>query len=155
MARASNAPILGFNVRANPQARMLAARENVELRYYSIIYNLIDDLKQVMSGMLAPEIRETFLGNATVKEVFNVSKIGKVAGCMITEGQVTRGARVRLIRDEVVVHEGQLSQLKRFKDDVQEVNNGTECGMAFLNYTDLKAGDTIECFSVEEIARYL
>ena len=134
---------------------MLAARENVELRYYSIIYNLIDDLKQVMSGMLAPEIRETFLGNATVKEVFNVSKIGKVAGCMITEGQVTRGARVRLIRDEVVVHEGQLSQLKRFKDDVQEVNNGTECGMAFLNYTDLKAGDTIECFSVEEIARYL
>ena len=155
LARASNAPILGFNVRANPQARMLATRENVELRYYSIIYDLIDDLKKVMSGMLAPEVRETFLGNATIKEVFNVSKVGKVAGCMITEGQVKRGAKVRLIRDEVVVHEGQLSQLKRFKDDVQEVSNGTECGMAFLNYTDLKAGDTIECFSVEEIARHL
>ena len=142
-------------MRANPQARDLAARENVELRYYSIIYNLIDDFKKVMSGMLAPEIRETFLGNASIKEVFNVSKVGKVAGCIVTEGQVKRGAKVRLIRDQVVIHEGELSQLKRFKDDVQEVNNGNECGMAFLNYTDLQADDTIECFHAEEIARSL
>ena len=155
LARASEAPILGFNVRANPQARAMAARENVELRYYSIIYNLVDDLRNVMSGMLAPDIRETFIGNALVKEVFNVSKVGKVAGCIVTEGQVRRGAKVRLIREEVVVHEGELSQLKRYKDDVQEVNNGTECGVAFLNYNDMKAGDTVECFSVEEVARKL
>ena len=155
LARASAAPIIGFNVRANTQAKELAVRENVEIRYYSLIYNLIDDFKKLMSGMLAPEIKETFLGNASIQEVFAVSKVGKAAGCLVTEGQVKRGSKVRLIRDEVVVHEGELSQLKRFKDDVQEVSNGTECGMAFLNYTDLQAGDVIECFDVEEIARQL
>jgi len=155
LARASNAPIIGFNVRANPQARELASRDNVEIRYYSIIYNLTDDLKQVLSGMLAPEIRETFLGNATIREVFNITKVGKVAGCMVTEGLVKRGSRVRLIRDQVVIHEGELSQLRRFKDDVKEVKDGTECGMAFANYHDIQVGDTIECFDVEEVARQL
>jgi len=155
LARASGAAILGFNVRANPQARDLAKRDGVEIRYYSIIYNLIDDLKQVLSGMLAPEVRETFLGNARIKEVFNVSKVGKVAGCEVVEGMVKRGAQVRLIRDDVVIHEGELSQLKRHKDDAKEVKEGIECGMAFANYQDLQAGDIIECFDVEEIARQL
>ncbi len=155
LARASGAAILGFNVRANPQARDLAKRDGVEIRYYSIIYNLIDDLKQVLSGMLAPEVKETFLGNARIKEVFNVSKVGKVAGCEVVEGMVKRGAQVRLIRDEVVIHEGELSQLKRHKDDVKEVKEGVECGMAFANYQDLQSGDIIECFDVEEIARQL
>lgn len=155
LARASGAAILGFNVRANPQARDLAKRDGVEIRYYSIIYNLLDDLKAVLSGMLAPEIRETFLGNAKIKEVFNVSKVGKVAGCEVVEGMVKKGARVRLIRDETVIHEGELSQLKRHKDDVKEVKEGIECGMAFANYQDMRAGDTIECFDVEEIARQL
>jgi translation initiation factor IF-2 len=153
LARASGAAIIGFNVRANPQARALAKRDGVEIRYYSIIYNLIDDLKAVLSGMLSPEIRETFLGNATIKEVFNVSKVGKIAGCFVSEGLVRKGANVRLIRDEVVIHEGELSQLKRFKDDAAEVKEGVDCGMAFTNYQDMRAGDTIECFSVEEIAR--
>jgi len=155
LARASNAPIIGFNVRANPQARELANRDNVEIRYYSIIYNLTDDLKQVLSGMLAPEIRETYLGNAKIQEVFNITKVGKIAGCMVTDGQVKRGSRVRLIRDDVVIHEGELSQLKRFKDDVKDVKDGTECGMAFANYHDLQKGDVIECFDVEEVARQL
>jgi translation initiation factor IF-2 len=155
LARASGAAILGFNVRANPQARSLAKRDGVEIRYYSIIYNLIDDLRSVLSGMLSPEIRETFLGNATIKEVFNVSKVGKIAGCFISEGMVRKGARVRLIRDEVVIHEGELSQLKHFKDDSAEVKEGNECGMAFTNYQDMRAGDTIECFSVQEIARHI
>jgi translation initiation factor IF-2 len=155
LARASNAAIIGFNVRANPQARALAKRDGVEIRYYSIIYNLIDDLKAILSGMLSPEIRETFLGNATIKEVFNVSKVGKIAGCFISEGMVRKGARVRLIRDEVVIHEGELSQLKHFKDDTEEVKEGNECGMAFTNYQDMRAGDTIECFSVQEIARQI
>jgi len=153
LARASGAAIIGFNVRANPQARALAKRDGVEIRYYSIIYNLIDDLKAVLSGMLSPEIRETFLGNATIKEVFNVSKVGKIAGCFVSEGLVRKGANVRLIRDEVVIHEGELSQLKRFKDDAAEVKEGVDCGMAFTDYQDMRAGDTIECFSVEEIAR--
>jgi translation initiation factor IF-2 len=155
LARASNAPIIGFNVRANPQARELAKRDGVEIRYYSIIYNLTDDLKQVMSGMLAPEVRETYLGNAEIREVFNITKVGKIAGCIVTEGRVKRGAKVRLIRDDTVIHEGELSQLKRFKDDVNEVKDGTECGMAFANYHDLQAGDVIECFDVEEVARQL
>lgn len=155
LARASGAAILGFNVRANPQARDLAKRDGVEIRYYSIIYNLLDDLKAVLSGMLAPEVRETFLGNAKILEVFNVSKVGKVAGCMVVEGMVRKGARVRLIRDETVIHEGELSQLKRFKDDAKEVKEGIECGMAFANYQDMRPGDTIECFDVEEIARHL
>ncbi len=154
LARASDAWIIAFNVRANAQAREMAKRDGVDIRYYSIIYNVTDDLKQALSGMLAPEIRETFLGYAEIREVFNVSKVGKVAGCLVTEGLVKRGAKVRLIRDDLVIHEGDLSQLKRFKDDVNEVK-GTECGMAFANYQDLKIGDRVECFEVEEVAREL
>jgi translation initiation factor IF-2 len=155
LARASGAPIIGFNVRANPQARDQAKRDSVDIRYYSIIYNLMDDMRNLLSGMLAPEIRETFLGYAEVKEVFAVSKVGKVAGCLVTEGQVKRGSAVRLIRDDVVIHQGELSQLKRFKDDAKEVISGTECGMAFANYQDIQVGDRIECFDVEEVAREL
>ena len=155
LARASNAVIVGFNVRANPQARETAKREGVEIRYYSIIYDVMDDIKKVLSGMLAPTIRETLLGYAEIREVFNVSKVGKVAGCMVTEGLVRKGAKVRLLRDDVVIHEGSLSQLKRFKDDAKEVKEATECGMAFANYQDLQAGDRIECFETEEVAREL
>ena len=155
LAGASSAPVIGFNVRANKQARDAAERDGVEIRYYSVIYDLIDDLKGVLSGMLEPELRETFLGNAEILEVFSISKHGKVAGCRVTEGQVRRGAKVRLIRDNVVIHEGELSQLKRFKDDVQEVPSGQECGMSFANYDDLKAGDVIECFAVESVIRSL
>ncbi|MEE2690119.1 MAG: translation initiation factor IF-2 [Pseudomonadota bacterium] len=155
LAGASSAPVLGFNVRANKDAREAAERQGVEIRYYSVIYDLIDDIKGVLSGMLDPELRETFLGNAEVLEVFNITKIGKVAGCRVTEGTVRRGAKVRLIRDNTVIHEGELSQLKRFKDDVQEVPVGQECGMSFANYDDLKAGDVIECFSVEKVTRTL
>ncbi len=155
LAKASNAVIIGFNVRANPQARDMARRDNVEIRYYSIIYNVIDDMKAALSGLLAPSLRERFLGNATIREVFTVSKAGKVAGCMVTEGVVRRGARVRLLRDNVVIHEGSLKTLKRFKDEVREVRESFECGMAFENYQDIQVGDTIECFEVEEVARAL
>lgn len=155
LAASSNGIIIGFNVRANPQAREHARRDGVDIRYYSVIYNVIDDVKQVMSGMLAPEQRENFLGYAQIREVFAITKVGKVAGCMITDGVVRRGAKVRLLRDDVVIHEGDLKQLKRFKDDVKEVQNGYECGMAFANYDDIKAGDMIECFEVQEIAREL
>lgn len=155
LAAASNAPVFGFNVRANKQARDEAERNKVEIRYYSVIYNLIDDIKAALSGMLDPELRETFLGNAEILEVFSISKHGKVAGCRVTEGSVKRGAKVRLIRDDVVIHEGELSQLKRFKDDVQEVPGGQECGMSFANYEDMRSGDVIECFSVEKITRTL
>ena len=155
LARASNALIVGFNVRANPQARALAKRDNVEIRYYSIIYNVTDDLKAGLSGLLKPTLRENILGYAAIREVFAITKVGKVAGCMVTEGQVRRGAKVRLLRDDVVVHEGSLSQLKRFKDDVREVKDGTECGMAFEHYQDIQVGDSIECFEVEEVAREL
>ncbi|MEO1243388.1 MAG: translation initiation factor IF-2 [Pseudomonadota bacterium] len=155
LAGASGAAVIGFNVRANKQAREEAERGNVEIRYYSVIYDLLDDIKGVLTGMLEPELRETFLGNAEILEVFSISKQGKVAGCRVTEGQVRRGAKVRLIRDDVVIHEGELSQLKRFKDDVNEVPMGQECGMSFANYEDLKAGDTIECFSVETVQRTL
>ena len=155
LAQASNAPVIGFNVRANKQAREEAERSGVEIRYYAVIYDLIDDIKGVLSGMLEPELRETFLGNAEILEVFNISKHGKVAGCRITEGKVERGAKVRLIRDSVVIHEGELSQLKRFKDDVNDVPMGQECGMSFANYEDMKAGDVIECFSVERVSRTL
>jgi len=155
LARASNAVIVGFNVRANPQARDLAKRDGLDIRYYSVIYNLTDDIKALLSGLLAPTIRENFLGYAEVREVFNVSKVGKVAGCMITEGTVKRGAKVRLLRDDTVIHEGDLSQLKRFKDDAKEVQSGTECGMALANYQDIQVGDIIECFETEEVAREL
>jgi len=155
LAAASNAPILAFNVRANKQARDAAEAEGIEIRYYSIIYDLVDDIKAVMSGMLAPERRETFLGYAEILEVFNVSKVGKVAGCRVTEGKVERGSGVRLLRDNVVIHEGKLSTLKRFKDEVAEVPGGQECGMAFENYQDIRAGDVIENFRVEHIERSL
>jgi translation initiation factor IF-2 len=155
LAKASNAVIIGFNVRANPQARDLARRDNVEIRYYSIIYDVIDDMKAALSGLLAPSLRERFLGNAAIREVFNISKVGKVAGCMVTEGVVRRGAKVRLLRDNVVIHEGSLKTLKRFKDEVREVREGFECGMAFENYDNIQVGDTIECFEMEEVARAL
>ncbi|PLX38079.1 MAG: translation initiation factor IF-2 [Hyphomicrobiales bacterium] len=155
LASASNAAIIGFNVRANKQAREAAERDGVEIRYYNVIYDLVDDVKAAMSGMLSPELRETMLGNAEILEVFNISKIGKVAGCRVTDGSVERGANVRLIRDNVVVHEGKLSTLKRFKDEVKSVVSGQECGMAFENYQDMRAGDVIECYRVEEIERTL
>ena len=154
-AEASNAIIIGFNVRANKQANDLATRGGIEIRYYNIIYDLVDDIRQAMAGQLAPELRETFLGNARILEVFNITKVGKVAGCQVTEGQVQRGAKVRLIRDNVVVHEGTLSTLKRFKDEVREVQVGQECGMAFENYQDMRVGDIIECFRVEKVQRTL
>ncbi|HTZ79466.1 MAG TPA: translation initiation factor IF-2 [Stellaceae bacterium] len=153
LAKASSAAIIGFNVRANPQARDLARRDGVEIRYYSIIYDVIDDMKKAMSGLLSPSLRERFLGNAAIREVFNISKVGKVAGCMVTEGLVRRGAKVRLLRDNVVIHEGSLKTLKRFKDEVREVKEGYECGMAFENYDNIQVGDVIECFEVEEVAR--
>jgi translation initiation factor IF-2 len=155
LAQASKALLVGFNVRANTQARQLAESEGADIRYYAIIYDLVDDLKGMLSGMLAPQIRETFLGNAKIKEVFNITKVGRVAGCEVVEGVVRRGSNVRLLRDDVVIHEGKLSTLKRFKDEVREVTQGFECGMAFENYHDLKDGDVIECFDVEEIARTL
>jgi len=155
LAKASGAVLLGFNIRANPQARALATQDSVEIRYYSIIYDLLDDIRKTLSGMLAPTIKENLLGYAEIREVFNVSKIGKVAGCMVTEGIVRRGAKVRLIRDDVVIHEGDLSQLKRFKDDAKEVKDSTECGMGFTSYQDFQAGDRVECFETEEIAREL
>ena len=155
LAETSNAAIIGFNVRANKEARESAERAGIEIRYYNIIYNLVDDVKQAMSGLLAPSVRETMLGNATILEIFKVSKVGNIAGCRVTDGTVERGANVRLIRDSVVVHEGKLSQLKRFKDDAREVIAGQECGMAFENYQDMKAGDVIECYRVETIQRSL
>ena len=155
LATASNAPIIGFNVRANTQAREAARQAGVEIRYYSVIYDLVDDIKAALSGMLSPELRETFLGNAEILEVFNISKVGKVSGCRVTEGVVRRGSHVRLIRDDVVIHEGKLSTLKRFKDEVKEVQSGQECGMAFENYQDMRKGDVIECFDVEVVKRSL
>jgi translation initiation factor IF-2 len=147
--------VLGFNVRANAQAREVAEREGVEIRYYAVIYDLVDEMKLAMSGLLAPTLRETFLGNAEILEVFTISKVGKVAGCRVTEGKVERGAQVRLIRDNVVVHQGKLSTLKRFKDEVREVVAGQECGMAFEGYQDMRQGDVIECFQVEHVKRTL
>jgi translation initiation factor IF-2 len=155
LAESSGAAIIGFNVRAHKEARELAERQRIEIRYYNIIYDLVDDVKKAMSGLLTPERRETMLGNATILEVFNVSKVGKVAGCRVTDGKVERGAGVRLIRDNVVVHEGKLSQLKRFKDDAREVTAGMECGMAFENYQDMRQGDVIECYRVETVQRSL
>jgi translation initiation factor IF-2 len=155
LAEASKAVILGFNVRAHKEARDLAEQAGVEIRYYNIIYNLVDDVKAALSGMLAPTLRETMLGNAQILELFHISKVGTVAGCRVTDGVVQRGAHVRLIRDSVVVHEGKLSTLKRFKDEVAQVQAGQECGMAFENYQDMRVGDVIECYSVEEIRRTL
>ena len=155
LAEGFNAAIIGFNVRAHKEAAAAAKRNGIEIRYYNIIYDLVDDVKKAMSGLLAPTLRETMLGNALILEVFNISKVGKVAGCRVTDGTVERGANVRLIRDNVVVHEGKLSTLKRFKDEVKEVQSGQECGMAFENYGDMRVGDIIECYRVETIQRSL
>jgi translation initiation factor IF-2 len=155
LAEASGAIILGFNVRAHKEAREAAERAGIEIRYYNIIYDLVDDVKAAMSGLLAPTLREERLGEAQILEVFNVSKVGKIAGCRVLDGVVQRGAHVRLIRDNVVIHEGKLSQLKRFKDDAREVTSGQECGMSFENYQDMRAGDLIECYRVEEVKRTL
>ena len=152
LANASGALVIGFNVRANKQARDLAELEKVDIRYYSVIYDLADDIKSVLIGLMTPKVRESFLGNAEIREVFSVSKIGKVAGCYVSEGTVKRGAGVRLLRDDVVVYEGNLSTLKRFKDDVREVQQNYECGMSFESFNDIKSGDVIECFAVEEVA---
>jgi translation initiation factor IF-2 len=155
LAGASGAAVIGFNVRAHKEAREMAEREGVEIRYYNIIYDLVDDVKKAMSGLLAPILRETMLGNALILEIFNISKVGKIAGCRVTDGTVERGANVRLIRDNVVIHEGKLSQLKRFKDDVREVAAGQECGMSFESYQDMRVGDVIECYQVETVQRSL
>jgi translation initiation factor IF-2 len=155
LAKASNALIIGFNVRANPQAREMAKRDKVDIRYYSIIYNVTDDVKNLMAGLLSPTYREKFLGNAEIRQVFRITKVGVVAGCYVTDGEVKRGAKVRLLRDNVVIHEGTLKTLKRFKDEVREVKQGFECGMAFENYDDIKVGDVIECFDVEQVAGVL
>jgi translation initiation factor IF-2 len=155
LAEGFNAAIIGFSVRANKEAAAAAKRNGIEIRYYNIIYDLVDDVKKAMSGLLAPTLRETMLGNAQILEIFNISKVGKVAGCRVTDGTVERGANVRLIRDNVVVHEGKLSTLKRFKDEVKEVQAGQECGMAFENYHDMRVGDVIECYRVETIQRSL
>jgi translation initiation factor IF-2 len=153
LAKASTGVIVGFNVRANPQAREMAKRDGIEIRYYSIIYNVIDDIKAALSGLLPPSLHEKFLGNAEIRQVFNITKVGKVAGCRVVEGMVKRGAKVRLLRDQTVIHEGTLKTLRRFKDEVREVQEGYECGMAFENYEDIREGDVIECFEVEEVAR--
>ena len=155
LAEAAGASMIGFNVRAHKEAREMAERDGVEIRYYNVIYDLVDDVKKAMSGLLAPTLRETMLGNALILEIFNISKVGKIAGCRVTDGTVERGANVRLIRDNVVIHEGKLSQLKRFKDDAKEVLAGQECGMAFENYQDMRAGDVIECYRVEIVQRSL
>ena len=151
LAKASNALLIGFNVRANPQAREIAKRDKVDIRYYSIIYKVTEDIQALMLGLVDPTFKESFLGNAQIREVFRITKTGIVAGCMVTEGNVKRGAKVRLLRDNVVIHEGTLKSLRRFKEEVREVQHGFECGMAFENYDDIKVGDVIECFDVEEV----
>ena len=155
LARASGGVVVGFNVRANPQARDLARRDGIDIRYYSLIYDVIDDIKAVMSGLLSPTVRESYLGSAEIREVFINSKVGKVAGCYITDGIVRRGAKVRLLRDDVVIHEGTLKTLRRFKEEVREVKESYECGMAFENYNDIRQKDVIECFEIEAVARQL
>ena len=155
LAKASNAFVIGFNVRAIPQARDMARRDGVDIRYYSIIYDVADDVKKGLEGMLSPELKEKILGYAEIRNVFNITGVGKVAGCMVTEGLVKRGAKVRLLRDNVVIHDGNLGQLKRFKEDVKEVKEGYECGMSFENYIDIQVGDFIECYEIEAIAAKL
>ncbi|MEO0923574.1 MAG: translation initiation factor IF-2, partial [Pseudomonadota bacterium] len=155
LAEASGAPVFGFNVRANAPARNTANQKGVEIRYYSVIYDLVDDVKAAASGLLGAEIRENFIGYANIKEVFKVTGVGRVAGCLVTEGVARRSAGVRLLRDDVVIHEGTLKTLKRFKDEVPEVQSGQECGMAFENYEDIREGDVIEIFEREEVERNL
>lgn len=155
LAKASNATIIGFNVRANAGAREAAKREGVDIRYYSIIYDVANDMKKAVEGLLTPEEKEKILGYAEIRQVFHVSKVGNIAGCMVTEGMVKRGAKIRLLRDNVVIHDGDIGQLKRFKDDVKEVKSGFECGISFEKYDDIKVGDVIECFEIEQIASTL
>ena len=155
LASASNAHIIGFNVRANPQARDLAQRDGIDISYYAIIYNIVDDIKAMLEGMLKPALKERKLGNAQILEIFDIGKVGKVAGCRVTGGLVRRGAKVRLLRDDIVIHDGALKTLRSFKDDVREVKEGFECGMAFENYSDLREGDVMEFYEIEEVARAL
>ena len=155
LAKASHGLIIGFNVRANAQARDMARRDGVEIKYYSIIYDVLDDIKKGLEGMLSPELKEKLLGYAEIREVYNITGVGKVGGCMVTEGMVKRGAKIRLLRDNVVVHDGAIGQLKRFKEDVKEVKEGFECGISFENYNDIQKGDMIECYEIEEIAAKL
>ena len=151
LAKASNAVIVAFNVRATSQARELAQRDGVDIRYYSIIYEVADDIEKLVRGKVAPKAREKFLGYAEIRKVFDITKTGKVAGCMVTEGLVKRGCGVRLLRDNVVIHKGELTQLKRFKDDVREVARGYECGLSFANFNDLREGDVVECYEIEMV----
>ncbi len=155
LAMASGALVLGFNVRANAQARELAKRENIDIQYHSIIYELLDEAKARLSGMLAPSSRETTTGHAEIREVYNITKVGKIAGCMVTDGIIRRGARIRLLRDDVVIHDGALGSLRRFKDDTKEVREGFECGIGVEGYSDIRQGDVIEAYEVEEVARTL
>jgi len=155
LAMTSEAIIIGFNVRADSGARRLAEQEAVEVRYYNVIYDLIDDVKAALSGMLSPELREEIVGIAEVRDVFRSPKFGLIAGCMVTEGTVFRAKPIRVLRDNVVIYEGELESLRRFKDDANEVRNGTECGIGVKNYNDVKVGDLIEVYEVNEIARSL
>jgi translation initiation factor IF-2 len=155
LAKASNGLVIGFNVRANPQAREVIRRDDIDIRYYAVIYNIIDDLKAILTGMLSPVKHEKTLGTTEIREVFKITKVGRVAGCMVTNGLVKRGSRVRLLRDDVVIHEGGLSTLRRFKEDVREVKEGFECGLALENFQDIRVGDIIECYEIEEVAREL
>jgi translation initiation factor IF-2 len=151
LAKASEAVIVAFNVRATSQARDLATRDGVDIRYYSIIYEVADDIEKMVKGKVAPKERERFLGYAEIRRVFEITKVGKVAGCMVTEGVVKRGGGVRVLRDNVVIHTGELTQLKRFKDDVREVARGYECGLSFANFHDLREGDVVECYETEMV----
>jgi len=153
LAIASESIVLGFNVRANPQARELAKKNSIDIKYYSIIYKLIDDIKSYLSGLLTPNVKERLIGYAKVQQIFNITKTGKIAGCIITEGVVKKGSGVRLLRNNIVIHEGKLKTLKRFKEEVTEVREPFECGMAFENYQDIHIHDQIECFDREETTR--
>ena len=155
LATASNAVVIGFNVRADQQAKRLAEANEVDLRYYNIIYEAVDEVRAAMSGMLSPEKREEILGLVEIRQVFHVSKVGNIAGCMVLEGVVRRGSKVRLLRDNTVIWTGELDSLKRFKDDVREVKEGFECGLSLKNYNDIKEGDVVEVFEVKEVARTL
>jgi translation initiation factor IF-2 len=155
LALASKAVIIGFNTRADGTARKLAETSGVDIRYYNVIYDAVDEVKQALSGMLAPEKKENVLGLVEIRQVFRISKVGTVAGCYVLEGLVKRGARIRLLRDNVVIHEGELDSLKRFKDDVREVKAGFECGLSLRGYNDINVGDQLEVFEVQEVARTL
>jgi translation initiation factor IF-2 len=155
MALTYGAALFGFNVRADNAAKNIIEREGIDIRYYSVIYELLDDVKQVLSGMLSPELREEIVGIAEVRDVFRSPRYGQVAGCMVTEGSVFRNKPIRVLRDNVVIYEGELESLRRFKDDVNEVRSGTECGIGVRNYNDVRAGDLIEVFDAKEVAREL